>query len=247
MLVVVPLFLALFVAMVAWGIYASRQRQDGMERLSVSLGWTFADDHAQHSQNKGWFARFSDGVSGDYEEQETYKPFDVFTRGHGRRPYNTLRGRLNLSLGERPPRECPCLAGDFEYTTGGGGKSSHTHRFSYLLVALPDIHRPLPCTLVRPEGLSDRLESALGFDDIDFESVEFSDAFYVTSDDKRFAYGLLDPRMMQFFLDTRPGMLELKRRHLCLGNGEKKWTPAEFEARLRWCGQFLEHWPRQLR
>ena len=40
----------------------------------------------------------------------------------------------------------------------------------------------------------------LGFDDIDFESVEFSRAFTVRSRNKRFAYDVCHGKMMEFLL-----------------------------------------------
>ena len=42
-------------------------------------------------------------------------------------------------------------------------------------------------TIVRPEHVFDRLASFLGFDDIDFESVEFSKRFMVKFADRKFA------------------------------------------------------------
>ena len=245
MIFVVPLFIVLAVAAIVYGIYQSQQRQQALRKLAARLGWEFYPKHSREMQQAGWFESFSDSVSGDYTDKPIYTRFGVFTRGGDRTPYNTLRGKRPLALAGGAATDCPVLAGDFSYRTGGG-RNRTTHRFSYLLVRLPGVTRPLPETVVRPEGFMDSISGLFGFDDIDFESVEFSDAFHVAGDDKRFAYDLMDPRMMQFLLDTRPPRVEIEGRHLCLGGGDATWTPREFEQRLRWLESFLERWPRQL-
>jgi hypothetical protein len=53
---------------------------------------------------------------------------------------------------------------------------------------------------VRPEGIWDKITEFIGFDDIDFESAEFSRKFYVKAEDKRWAYDVIHPRVMEFLL-----------------------------------------------
>jgi hypothetical protein len=52
-----------------------------------------------------------------------------------------------------------------------------------------------PSLLIRREDIGDKLIGGLGFDDIDFESEEFSRDFWVKSDNRRHAYGVIHPRM----------------------------------------------------
>ena len=243
--VLIPLFILLAIVVVVVSIGSAQKRREGLKKLAATLGWSFHAKHTAAADAAGWFQEFTNAFKSGYADQETYKPFGVFTRGGNRRPYNTLRGPRSFSLGDGPPRPCPVLAGDFSYTTGSG-ENETTRRFSYLLVELAAVTTPLPQTAVRPEGFMDKLGGLFGFDDIDFESVEFSDAFHVTGQDKRFAYDLLDPRMMQFLLDTRPPMVQVNGRHLCLAGGADTWTPEEFGQRLSWVERFLARWPRQL-
>ena len=63
--------------------------------------------------------------------------------------------------------------------------------------------RNVPDLLIRPEGFFDKVAGAFGFDDIDFESEEFSRAFFVKSSDKRFAYDVLHPRMLELLMAER--------------------------------------------
>jgi len=55
------------------------------------------------------------------------------------------------------------------------------------------------------ENVLTRLGGALGFDDIEFESEEFNRAFRVKSEDRKFAFDLIDARMMAFLLDASSG------------------------------------------
>ena len=105
---------------------------------------------------------------------------------------------------------------------------------------------PAPTLLVRPEGLFDKLKGAIGFDDIDFESEEFSRKFYVQSSDKRFAYDVLHPRMMEFLLKEQPDALDLEGGALCVSDGSRLWEPDDFRARLDFVRRFCELWPRHL-
>jgi hypothetical protein len=82
---------------------------------------------------------------------------------------NTLSGALDLF-----DQRCHVRCGDFSYkvtTSNGKTTTTTTYRFSYLIVHPPWDTPPL---LIRPEGLFDKIKGAFGFDDIDFESIEFS-------------------------------------------------------------------------
>lgn len=183
--------------------------------------------------------RFDPGHDSSHDDE--YAQFEIFRRGHSRVARNTISGRVDLF--DRP---CRLVGGDFRYkVTSSNGKqtTTTTYNFSYLIV-----HPPwdTPALLIRPEGFFDKVAGAFGFDDIDFESAEFSRKFYVKSTDKRFAYDVVHPRMMEFLLAARPPMIDIEDGALCLGGGKKRWPPAEFEARLELVRRFCELWPRHL-
>jgi len=56
----------------------------------------------------------------------------------------------------------------------------------------------------------------LGFDDIDFESAEFSSAFSVRSKNKKFAYDICHARMMEYLLDNRDLSIEMEANCISL-------------------------------
>ena len=63
----------------------------------------------------------------------------------------------------------------------GKSTQTHTYRFSYLIAHVP--FAGVPALLNRREGMFDKIAGAFGFDDIDYESAEFSRRFQVKSAD----------------------------------------------------------------
>ncbi|MEZ6073991.1 MAG: hypothetical protein R3C10_27860 [Pirellulales bacterium] len=145
---------------------------------------------------------------------------------------------------EADGREYPIKMGDFHYqvtTHNGKTSSTHTYRFSYAIAGLPFAN--VPELLIRPEGMFDQLKGLLGFDDINFESEEFSRRFFVKSSNKRFAYDVIDPRMMEFLLASNPPTIDIEQSRICLCDGGKQWTPEQFKSQLSWARDFFDHWP----
>lgn len=213
---------ALIIAIIA-AVYSWKQEQKRREALMA-----FA--HA-----RGW--QFD--ASKDSRHDNEYAHFAVFRRGHSRRAFNTMRGSVSID-----GRDCPVKAGDFLYKiTRSNGKSTSTttYRFSYLILHLPFAH--VPDLLIRPENFLDKIAGAIGFDDIDFESEEFSRKFHVASKDKRFAYDVITPAMMEFLLATRGPMIDLEHGAFCLTDGTRRWSPDEFEGWLNWGSRFIDLWP----
>lgn len=178
--------------------------------------------------------------SKDRDHDERYANFEIFRRGHSRAAYNTLTGSLPINGNDHP-----VVLGDFTYkVTSSNGKSSTTttYRFSYLILHLP--LPGVPDLLIRPEHIFDKLGSALGFDDIDFESAEFSRKFLVKSPDKRFAYDVITPRMMEFLMQaTGAPAIDLERGMLCLSDGRSRWQPQQFKSTVSFAETFIGLWP----
>jgi len=118
---------------------------------------------------------------------ERYRAFGCLRRGHSRFAHNVAEGDWN---GRR------VVAFDYRYVTGSG-KNRQTHRFSAVVLHSDVRLRPLR---IRPENVFDRVTEFFGIDDIDFESAEFSRAFHVKADDKRWAYDVIHQRTMEYLL-----------------------------------------------
>ncbi len=202
------------------GWQAAEQRRESLAALAARLGWSFDPEP-------------------DDSHDEEYAHFEMFRRGHGRRAYNTLAGPFEIA-----GSDCRAKAGDFLYkitTSNGKTTTTHTHHFSYLIVHLP--FAEVGDLFIRPEHFFDRIASTLGFDDIDFESDEFSRRFLVKSPDKRFAYAVVHPRMMEFLLDADPVALDIEQGRSCLSDGSSPWTPEAFEHRMTFLKRFFALWP----
>ena len=212
--------LAVAVAAIAFAAAQAQKRRDALAALARKLGWQFSPGYdPYHSQRFGQFT--------------------IFRRGHGRRAYNTMHGEIQIA-----GRVFEGRMGDFMYKVtrhSGKSRSTQTYRFSYLLLRPP--LPALPELRVRPEGILDKIAGAVGFDDIDFESEEFSRRFHVKSSDKRFAYDVLHPRMMEFLLRSSAFVIELDGGWCCLSDGRTRWQPEAFEQNLAWLGRFFEQWP----
>jgi hypothetical protein len=122
-----------------------------------------------------------------YGFDNRFPAFSGLQQGHNRYAYNVISGNID-------DREV--LGFDYHYTTGSG-KSRQDHNFSAIILKSPVLLRPL---FIRPENLLDKITEFAGFNDIDFESAEFSRKFYVKSPDKRWAYDVIHPLMMEFLL-----------------------------------------------
>lgn len=211
------------IAAIIYGIAAERKRREAMAQLAGSLGLLF-------------------DAGSDPGHDERFGHFEVFCRGHSRRAFNTLSGNVTL---EGSLFGCRC--GDYEYkitTSNGKTTTTHTYRFSYLILGVP--WQGVPDLVIRREGLWDKIKGFMGFDDIDFESEEFSRKFFVKSPDKRFAYAVVHPRMMEFLLAS-PGLgIDIERNECCMTDGRRRWDPQQFRDMLAWSGRFFALWPRHV-
>jgi hypothetical protein len=144
--------------------------------------------------------------------------FDVLRRGHSRKIFNVLEG---------PYQGHEVCAFDFRYTTGSG-KNQQTYHLSFFMLRLP---REFPEVRIYPENFLSKIGQAIGFEDIDFESVEFSRAFTVRAQDKKIAYDICHTRMMEYLLAHPKLSLEIERDWLASAE-EKRIKPEEVPARL---------------
>ncbi len=200
---------------------AEKKRREGLAAVARGLGLRFSADRRRNHARR-------------------FDHFEIFTRGKDRYAHNTLEGELELG-----PWSCAVRAGDYHYITestdSDGRTSTTTHRFSYFLVHLP--FDDTPTLTIRREGVFDKLAASFGFDDIDFESAEFSRKFHVKSSDKRFAYDVIHPRMMELLLKANPPRLEIAHAQCCTGDGKKRWEPAHFQYQARLLNRICELWP----
>ena len=114
--------------------------------------------------------------------------FKLFNQGRSQKMRNLIQGDSG---------EVKIAVFDYEYTTGSG-KNAQTHHQSVVALQSPDL--VCPDFSMRPEGMFDKIGSALGFQDIDFEShATFSSNFVLQSSNEKAIREYFTPSLLEFF------------------------------------------------
>jgi hypothetical protein len=114
-------------------------------------------------------------------------------QGQDRYAFNILRGMYH---------EQSLFVFDYHYQTGSG-KSREEHYSTLLMLVCKEV---FPQVSIGPESLRSKIAAAFGVgNDIKFESAEFSRTFCVRSPDKKFAYDVCNPQMIEYLL-MNPGL-----------------------------------------
>ncbi len=160
--------------------------------------WSFIRRSKQRDALRQFASRrglqFSQHDAWDIPEQ--LGGFGLMQEGHGRDAGNVLWGNhagAQVRLFE------------YEYKTGSG-KNQTTHSYCCVSWRLPV---RLSGLVIRPEGLFDTLAEWFGYNDIDFESSQFSRKYHVSGQDREEVYAVIDPRMMEFLLGAEVKNLQV--------------------------------------
>lgn len=173
-----------------WALWTNRRRPAALEKLAAGLGMRYLHrDPAGDARRAEQFARF-------------------FPRSRRHEFSNVISGDF---------RDRRILAFDCHYV---GERDPHL-----LSLAVTGCEAPMPRLCVRPEFHVDKVASTVGLDraagaeDIDFESGEFSRKYFVTCEDRRLAYAVIDPRMMEFLLANPGWCIEMLGPEAIIYNG----------------------------
>ena len=214
-ILLVPLIIAAGIGLVWLHYYLRKIRRQKLTAVAHSLGLTYYP-------------------GGYYDLHDRYDYYELFRRGSSHHSYDLIAGHRD---------GVEVMLFDFFYTTGSG-KNRTTHRRTACVFELPT-ERHLPYVIIRPEGFFDKIASAIGFNDIDFESVEFSKKYYVKGQDRRFAYDLVHPKMMEYLLTLGSICIEVANTAM-LVHYDKKLSPERW-TELYWRADgFINRIPQRL-
>jgi hypothetical protein len=177
-------------AVVAYvGYLQAKKRREALEQLSQALGLHFYPEK-------------------DYSFAQRYRFLDHMDDGHRRYAFNRLSGEIEGQA---------VNLFDYHYETysrdSKGHRSTHHHYFSIFTLSLP---QHFPELNIEREGFFSKIGQALGFDDIDFESLEFSKRYQVKSADKKFAYDFCNAQMIDYLLGQHDLIIEVDANVLSL-------------------------------
>ena len=139
----------------------------------------------------------------DRDLARRYEFIDKMRAGRDRYAFNILYGNY---------RDHDVTLFDYHYKTGSG-KDTHHHYLSFFILRLPI---SVPELTIGPEGFFSKIAQAVGYDDIDFESHEFSRKFCVRSRDKKFAYDVCNARMIEYLLSNTDLTMEMELDSLAI-------------------------------
>jgi hypothetical protein len=218
---IIPLVIIGAIALAVFGYYQAAQRCKAIAAWAAANGLRFepGSDH-----------RFDDRFAG----------FSCLGKGSNRYAHNIMHGSWRSHDDRR------LTAFDYHYATystdSKGRRRTHHHHFSAVV-----IHTLLPLTplFIRPEGFFDKVTEFFGYDDIDFESAEFSRRFHVKSSDKQWAFDVIHQATMEFILAAPRYTLQFAGREIIAYNNSR-FSASEFESAIAVIEGILDRLPQYL-
>lgn len=211
-------FIVLVIVLAIFGAIAAKKRREAFAALAERLGLRFSPDR-------------------DRSIAERFQFLNRLAQGSNRYAYNILSGAYaGRSV----------LVFDYHYQTESrdskGNRRTHHHHFSCFILQM---ERAFPELTIAREGIFSKVAQAFGYDDIDFESHEFSRKFCVRSKDKKFAYDICHARMIEYLLVNDDLNVEIENTALTLAySGVLK--PEEIEPNLQRLVKIRELMPQYL-
>ena len=207
-----------FIALAVVGALQAKKRREAIRAWAMSHGL-----HFDRSKDYGLDERFGD--------------FSFLRQGSDRYGFNRITGSW---------RGRELLGFDYHYATHStdskGRRRTHHHRFSAVILRA---RIPLQPLVIRAESFFDKVAGFFGYDDIDFESAEFSRRFHVKSRDRKWAYDVLHQRTIEFLLESPRFSIQFDRGFAAAWQSTR-FTPGDFQAALGVIEGILDRMPRYL-
>lgn len=217
-----PLIAVLVVGIVLIGVIynfiAARKRREALLALAAQLNLNF-------------------DAGEDENIPEQFGFLKQFNQGDNRYATNVISGTYQQNN---------VLAFDYHYQTystdSKGNRTTQHHWFSFFILTLPTT---FPELTIRRENFFTQVAEVFGYQDIKFESAEFSKMFCVRSPDKKFAYDVCNVQMMEYLLANRDLSVELENEVIALAF-DSRLAVEEFEHNLRRLAEIRARLPEYL-
>lgn len=214
-------FLLVFGAIAYLSYLAKKRREEAFRALATRLGCRF-------------YAKDPFGLSARYESY-----FPTLQQGSRRYAYNVIDGALD-------GRRMHLFDHHHEtYSTNSKGHRQTHHHYRTFLCLEHDAD--LGRMEVRPEHFFDKIGAFFGFDDVDFESAEFSRKYHVKAEDRKLAYDVFHPKMIEFFLQLGDFKVTTARSLALFRRGSGTMSIEQIEKTMLDADGFLDRLPRYLR
>jgi hypothetical protein len=92
--------------------------------------------------------------------------------------------------------------------------------------------KPFPAVLIYSRKRWMRLEQMVKLERVELEAAEFAHAFVVRAHDRKFAYDICHPRMMEYLLEHRDLSLEIEGRCVAM-SFDRRLKPEDIPGRLQ--------------
>jgi Protein of unknown function (DUF3137) len=202
---VIVAVLVVFAIGVIYSMIQARKRLEGLFELAQRLGLNFS-------------------AAEDYALADRYNFLKQLAKGENRYARNVLSGTW---------RQNQVLAFDYHYETHStdskGNRTTEHHWLSFFILTLPAL---FPDLTIRRENFLTKIAGVFGYQDIKFESAEFSKTFCVRSPDKKFAYDVCNAKMMEYLLANRDLSVEIENQVLALAFNTRQ-SVEQVEANLQ--------------
>lgn len=209
-------FVPIVIVVVVLAFFIAYAIWSAAERRKAMAAWA-AEKGLQFSPDK------------DRNLDDRYRYFRCLHRGHSRHANNIMRGELaGLSI----------TAFDYRYVTGHG-KNRRQHNISALIARSGLPLKPLS---IRREQIFDKVTEFFGADDIDFESAEFSNKFYVKAQDKKWAYAVIHQGMMDYLLQAPKFSIQFDVNEIIVWRS-RRFRPEDFETAAQLIRDMLDQLP----
>jgi hypothetical protein len=204
------------IVLAIFGAQQEKKRKEALKQWAQSRGYRFRETRDPDMRH-----RFPNFKCLDLGDRDKYA-------------YNIIDG----ASGDRR-----LLMFDYHYesrSTDKDGKTEYTSHYLTVLIVTPPY--PLKPLVIRSEGLFDKIGGFFGYDDIDFESAEFSRRFHASAPDRRWAYDVLHNRAIEHLMTAPKHQIQFD--HAC-GSTYKSGTatPHDYQQLLQTLDGLFVHMP----